>query len=99
MTPDDYFKIETKLRDVVHEILNPVYVKLLAVETGMETLKVNTARQKQYVSDTCDWVKSRGDANKVEEALSKRLNDMERQSEVCHNVLEKRIGSVTLGFD
>ncbi len=44
MTPDDYFKIETKLREVVHEILNPVYNKLLAVETGMETLKVNTAR-------------------------------------------------------
>lgn len=39
-----------------------------------------------------DWVKSRGDANQVDDALSKRIEDLEKHSELCHNVLEKRVG-------
>lgn len=46
-----------------------------------------------------DWVRGRGDANKLEDMIVKRMTDFEKHSEVCHNVLEKRIGHLNNHMD
>ena len=38
-----------------------------------------------------DWVKAKGDANKVEDALTKRINEIEKNFETCQDTLDRRI--------
>jgi hypothetical protein len=36
-------------------------------------VKVETERQRKFVIENMDWVRSRGDANMVEDILSKKI--------------------------
>jgi len=73
--------------------------KLTLIEGSYLKIKVETEHQRAQVKDSLSWIKSRGDANKLEDVIGKRIQDMEKHNELCHNVLEKRIGVMTLDFE
>ena len=46
-----------------------------------------------------EWVRGLGDAYVVEDKLVKKVNDLETNLELCHNVLEKRVSLLGLDID
>lgn len=99
LTQADLYEFENRLRSIFGELIEPVSDKLKGVEQGQGRIKSQLDQQRRTFQDTTDWIKNRGDANKVEDVMGKRVAELEKTAEVCHNILEKRIGLVTLEFD
>ena len=78
ITMNDKFDFENRLRDIVGELLKPVYSKLTLTLGEQQKLKIQIEKQQRALTDGIDWIKSRGDPTEIKEELEKKLKETEK---------------------
>ena len=90
ITDVDHFDFENNCRKIVSDLLNPCMLKLNDVERTLVNIRVETERQRKFVIENMDWVRARGDANRIEDLLAKRILESEKNVEISHDALSSR---------
>lgn len=65
ITTNDKFDFENRLREIVNQLVKPVYDKLSATQVEQQKLKMNMTKQERALAENIEWIKSRGDPNEI----------------------------------
>ena len=88
LSQQEFYEFENRLRGVVSQMLTPLEQKATAIREQQDKCRDDIYKQRKYVDNNMEWVRSRGDANKVEDYVNKRFEDNEELYQRCHNVLK-----------
>ena len=85
ITANDKFDFENRLRDIVGELIKPVYQRITLTLSEHQKLKMKIEKQERTLADSLEWIKSRGDPSEISEEMAKKFKELEKQSLSKHN--------------